>query len=272
MTKHYSNGQGLNAKLLSGINKLADNVGSTLGPKGRNVILFNKEQNTPVVTKDGVTISRFIEFEDPFENVGAQIVKQAAEQSANNAGDGTTTTTVLARGIINRAQKYITAGVSPIELKRGMDATTEVLTAQLKKMSRPIQSEEDIQHVATISANNDLTIGTLIAKAVDCAGKDGSVIVEEARSLETSLDLIEGFRFDSGYLASAFITDERNGTINYENPLILVTDEKIEHVDQILPVLELAARESRPLLFVANDIVDQALAALIMNTVRGSLL
>ena len=141
----------------------------------------------------------------------------------------------------------------------------------IKGPTRPIQSEEDIRHVATISANNDITIGTLIAKAVDCAGKDGSVIVEEARSLETSLDLIEGFRFDSGYLASAFITDERNGTINYENPLILVTDEKIEHVDQILPVLELAARESRPLLFVANDIVDQALAALIMNTVRGSL-
>ena len=132
MTKHYSNGQGLNTKLLSGINKLADNVGSTLGPKGRNVILFHKEQNTPVITKDGVTIAKFVEFEDPFENVGAQIVKQAAEQSANNAGDGTTTTTVLARGIINRAQKYITAGVSPIELKRGMDATTEALTARIE--------------------------------------------------------------------------------------------------------------------------------------------
>ena len=271
MPKHYSNGQGLNAKLLSGINKLADNVGSTLGPKGRNVILFHKEQNTPVITKDGVTIAKFVEFEDPFENVGAQIVKQAAEQSANNAGDGTTTTTVLARGIINRAQKYITAGVSPIELKRGMDITTEALTARLKDMARPIQSEEDIRHVATISANNDIAIGTLIAKAVDCAGKDGSVIVEEARSIETSLDLIEGFRFDSGYLASAFITDERSGTVAYENPLILVTDQKIEYVDQILPTLELAARENRPLLIIATDVENQALAALIMNTVRGSL-
>ncbi len=271
MTKHYSSGQGLHTKLLSGINKLADNVGSTLGPKGRNVILFHKEQNTPVVTKDGVTIAKFVDFEDPFENVGAQVVKQAAEQSANSAGDGTTTTTVLARGIINRAQKYLTAGVSPTELKRGMDATTTAITARIKEMSRPIQSEEDIQHIATISANNDQTIGTLISKAIDCAGKDGSVMVEEARSIETSLDLIEGFRFDSGYLASAFITDERNGTVNYENPLILVTDQKIEFVDQILPTLELVARENRPLLLVANDVENQALAALIMNTVRGSL-
>ena len=271
MTKHYDEGQSLSSKILKGINTLADNVGSTLGPKGRNVILYDKKQNIPVVTKDGVTVAKFIEFEDPFENVGAQIVKQAAEQSANTAGDGTTTATVLARGIITRAQKYLVAGTSPTEIKRGMDKATEAITAQLKKMSRPIQDEDDIRHIATISANNDATIGTLIAKAVDCVGKDGSVIVEEAKSIETSLDLIEGFRFDSGYLASAFITDERSGTINYENPLVLVTDEKIEYIDQILPTLELAARDSRPLLLIANDVENQALAALIMNTVRGSL-
>ena len=271
MTKHYDNGSTLSAKILNGINTLADNVGSTLGPKGRNVILYDKKQNIPVVTKDGVTVAKFITLEDPFENVGAQIVKQAAEQSASNAGDGTTTATVLARGIISRAQKYIVAGSSPIEMKRGMDKATEAIVERLKEMARPIQSEEDIRHIATISANNDETIGTLIAKAVDCAGKDGSVLVEEAHSSNTTLDLIEGFRFDSGYLATAFINDERNGTVLYENPLILVTDEKIERVDQILPALELAARESRPTVFIAPDVVDQALAAHIMNTARGSM-
>ena len=233
MTKHYDNGQTLNSKILNGINTLADNVGSTLGPKGRNVILFDKQQNTPVITKDGVTVAKFVDLEDPFENVGAQILKQASERSANEAGDGTTTATVLARGIIKRAQKYLVAGSSPVEIKRGMHKATDAITGRLKEMSRSIQDENDIKHIATISANNDVTLGTLIAKAIDCAGKDGSVVVEEARSIETSLDLIEGFRFDSGYLASAFITDERTGTVNYENPLILVTDEKIEYV--ILP-------------------------------------
>ena len=271
MTKHYDNGQTLNSKILNGINTLADNVGSTLGPKGRNVILFDKQQNTPVITKDGVTVAKFVDLEDPFENVGAQILKQASERSANEAGDGTTTATVLARGIIKRAQKYLVAGSSPVEIKRGMHKATDAITGRLKEMSRSIQDENDIKHIATISANNDVTLGTLIAKAIDCAGKDGSVVVEEARSIETSLDLIEGFRFDSGYLASAFITDERTGTVNYENPLILVTDEKIEYVEQILPALELTARENRPLLLVAQDVENQALAALIMNTVRGSL-
>jgi len=271
MTKHYDNGQTLGAKILKGINVLADNVGSTLGPKGRNVILYDKKQNVPVITKDGVTVAKFITLEDPFENVGAQVVKQAAEQSANNAGDGTTTATVLARGILTRAQKYIVAGSSPVEIKRGMDKATEAIVHSLKDASRPIQSEEDIKHIATISANNDDTIGTLIARAVDCAGKDGSVLVEEAHSAKTSLDLIEGFRFDSGYLATSFINDERSGTVLYDEPLILVTDEKIERVEQILPALELAARENRPTVFVANDVVDQALAALIMNTARGSM-
>jgi len=271
MTKHYDDGATLSAKILKGVNTLADNVGSTLGPKGRNVILYDKQQNIPVITKDGVTVAKFVTLEDPFENVGVQIVKQAAEQSAISAGDGTTTATVLARGIITRAQKYIVAGASPNEIKRGMDKATGAITERLKNMSRPIQSEQDIEHIATISANNDTQIGSLIAKAIHCTGKDGSVIVEEAKSTETSLDLIEGFRFDSGYLATAFVTDERNGTVHYENPLILATDEKIEFVEQILPTLELTARENRPLVIIASDVESQALAALIMNTVRGSL-
>ena len=271
MKKTYSNGSALSEALLKGIDTLADNVASTLGPKGRNVILYHKDEDMPVVTKDGVTIAKFIELDDPIEHVGATIVKQAAEQSANQAGDGTTTTTVLAREMIRGAQRYIATGVSPTELKRGMDQACEQIVDALKEQARQIRSQEDIKDIATISANNDQSIGTLIATAVDSAGKDGSVLIEEAKSLKTTLDLIEGFRFDSGYLASAFITNERSGTVEYDNPLILVTDEKIEHVEQILPTLELAARESRPLLIVASEVEGQALAALIMNTVRGTL-
>jgi len=271
MKKTYSNGSALSEALLKGIDTLADNVASTLGPKGRNVILYHKDQDTPVVTKDGVTIAKFIELDDPIEHVGATIVKQAAEQSANQAGDGTTTTTVLAREMIRGAQRYIATGVSPIELKRGMDQACDQIVDTLKEQARQIRSQEDIKHIATISANNDESIGTLVATAVDSAGKDGTVLIEEARSLKTTLDLIEGFRFDSGYLAGAFVTNERTGTVEYDNPLILVTDDKVEHVDQILPTLELAARESRPLLIVASEVEGQALAALIMNAVRGTL-
>jgi len=271
MTKHYDNGNSLNEKILKGMNILADNVGATLGPKGRNVILYDKKQNIPVITKDGVTVAKFIELEDPFENVGVQILKQAAEQSANKAGDGTTTATVLARGILNRAQKYLAAGVSPIEMKRGMDKACGRISWMLQQAARPIQSEEDIKHIATISANNDKAIGTLIATAVDSAGKDGSVLVEEARSINTSLDLIEGFRFDSGYLSSTFINNERNGTVHYESPLLMITDKKIEVIEQILPTLELTARENRPLVIVAGDMEGQALAAVIANAVRGTM-
>lgn len=271
MNKHYENGLSLSQKLLKGVDVLADNVGSTLGPKGRNVILYHKDQNVPVITKDGVTVAQFIELEDPIENVGAQIVKQAAEQTASKAGDGTTTSTVLARAIIQGAQKYLAAGASPIELKRGMDIACSIIVKNLEALAQPVRSKKDIEHIATISANNDISIGTLIAEAVDSVGKDGAVIIEEANSLETSLDLIEGFRFDSGYCATAFINNERSGTVEYDNPLILVADDKVEYVEQILPSLELAARETRPLVIIANEVVEQALAALIMNTKRGSL-
>jgi chaperonin GroEL len=270
MTRKFSDGYELNSKILEGINKLADNVATTLGPKGRNVILFHKEQGVPVITKDGVTVAKFVQLEDPFENVGAQIVKQAAEQSATRAGDGTTTATVLTRAILQQAQKYLTAGVSPIEIKRGMDKASDAIVERLKRIAIPVRSEEDIRHIATISANNDKSIGTLISTAVDSAGKDGSVLVEEARSLKTSLDLIEGFRFDSGYLSSTFINNDRNGTIEYDRPLVVVTDEKIETIEQVLPTLELAARENRPLLIVA-DMEGQALAAVIANAVRGTM-
>ena len=269
--KKYNEGQALNQKILKGVNVLADNVATTLGPRGRNVALYHKEQNTPVITKDGVTIAKFIELEDPFENLGAQVIKQAAEETVNTAGDGTTTATVLARAILQEAQKYLSSGVSPVELKRGIDKAVEKIVDNLDEMSKPIQTVDDIEHIAMISANNDKSIGKLIATAVDKAGKDGAIIVEEARSLETSLDLIEGFRFDSGYISNTFITDQRNAIVNYDNPLILMTDEKIEHIEQIMKTLELAARDNRPLVVVANEIEGQALAALIANAVRGTM-
>jgi len=269
--RHYNQGFVLNQKIIEGVDILADNVAATLGPRGRNVALYHKKQDTPVITKDGVTVAKFVVLEDPFQNLGAQVIKQAAEETVNKAGDGTTTAVVLARAILKGAQRYLTAGVSPVELKRGIDKAVTCVTNRLDEMSRPIQTEEDIRHIATISANNDLSIGTLIATAVDKAGKDGSVLVEEARSLSTSLDLIEGFRFDSGYVSNTFINNERNGTIDYENPLILVTDEKIEHVEQIMSTLEICARDNRPLLLISNDIEGQALAALIANAVRGTL-
>jgi chaperonin GroEL len=269
--KHYNQGQALNQKILEGVDILADNVATTLGPRGRNVALYHKEQNTPVITKDGVTIAKFIELEDPFQNLGAQVIKQAAEQTVADAGDGTTTATVLSRAILKGSQRYLTAGVSPVELKRGIDKAVKVLIEKLEDMARPIESVADIEHIATISANNDKSVGALIATAIDKAGKDGSVLVEEARSMTTSLDLIEGFRFDSGFVSNAFITDKRNGTVNYENPLILITDEKIEHVEQIMPTLELASRDNRALVIVSNDIEGQALAALIANAIRGTM-
>jgi len=270
MTKKYLHGPGLHESVLRGANILADNVASTLGPKGRNVILHSKN-SSPIVTKDGVTIARFVELEDPFENAGAQIIKQASSQTNSDAGDGTTTATVLAREMLLQAQRYLTSGASPVEIKRGMDKAVAAIIKNLEAMSTPIASEEDIEHIATISANGDETIGKLIATAVDKVGKDGAITVEEARAVETSLDLVEGFRFDSGYISPEFINNERSGAVKYTEPLILVTDESIEMVEDILPVLEVVARESRPFVIVAENIEGQALAALIMNAIRGTM-
>ena len=271
MQKHYKQGSPLNQEIVKGVNILADNVAATLGPRGRTVALFHKEQGVPVLTKDGVTIADFIDLEDPFQNLGAQVIKQAAKQTVETAGDGTTTSTVLARAILTEGQRYLTSGVSPVELQRGINKAVDALVTELDDLSKPIETVDDIKHIATISANNDSTIGTLISTAVDKAGKDGSVIVEEARSMQTTLDLIEGFRMDSGYLSSQFINNERNGTVDYDNPIILITDEKLETVEQIMPTLTIASRDARPLLIVAPDVEGQALAALIANAVRGTM-
>lgn len=270
MTKHYGSGSEMNERIMNGVNILADNVASTLGPRGRNVILQEKNKR-PIVTKDGVTVANFVDLEDPIENAGAQIIKQAAAQTNIDAGDGTTTATVLARSILRTAQKYVSSGAPPIELKRGMERAMETILDRLDDMSQPIKSEEDIAHVASISANNDRQIGKLIADAVSSAGKDGAITVEEARSYQTSLDLVEGFRMDAGFAASAFINDERRRAVTYDDPMILVTDEKIDSVHDILPILELSAREARPLVFVASEVEGQALAAMIMNAIKGTL-
>lgn len=213
MTRDYDSKQTLQQKIMKGVNVLADNVASTLGPKGRNVLLQEKGK-TPFITKDGVTVAHFVALEDPFENAGAQIIKQAAIETNNTAGDGTTTSTVLARAILQEAQKYIISGVSPYDLQRGIEIATKEITERLKEMASPIKSADDIAHIATISANNDESIGKLIALAVDRVGQDGSITIEESRSLETSLDVTEGFRFDAGYCANAFITDDRRSVMH----------------------------------------------------------
>ena len=270
-TKHYLNTvQGLNQKILDGVNKLADNVSATMGPRGRNVILHAADHN-PIITKDGVTVAQFVDFEDPFENAGAQIIKQASEETNSNAGDGTTTATVLARAILVEAQRHLVAGHSPVELKKGIDRATEVIVENLKAEARKVTKLEDIEDIAAISANGDREIGKLLSTAIDMIGNDGSITIEEARSLDTTLDVMEGFRFDSGFAAGAFVNDERRGLMKYDNPLFLITDEKIEFVEDILPILELAARDGRPLIVVCEDIEGQALAAMIMNAMRGTM-
>ena len=270
MSRAYDDNQTLQQKIIKGANVLADNVASTLGPKGRNVLLKEKDKQ-PFITKDGVTVAAFVALEDPFENAGAQILRQAAIETNNEAGDGTTTSTVLARAILRESQRFIASGVSPIELQRGIDLAVREVVVSLDNLAQPVKSVEDIEHVATISANNDSTIGKLIATAVDKVGQDGSITIEESRSVETSLDITEGFRFDAGFCAGAFVTDERRGVMHYEEPLLLVTDHKISNVESVLPVLEMIARENRPLVVIAEDIEGQALAAMIMNAMRGTL-
>ncbi len=270
MTAKLSRGPKLRKKVLEGVNTLADFVATTLGPKGQNVLIHQKGRS-PFVTKDGVTVAQNVSFSDPHKNAGAEIVKQVSAMTNLEAGDGTTTSTVLAREMLNQANKHISSGASPIEIKRGLEQCLTHALEAVSDLSRPISSEEDVRHIARISANNDDTIGNLVATAVDKVGKNGSITIEPARSHETSLDLVEGFRFDSGYVANAFVNDERRGVCRYDSPMFLITDSKIDQVSDILPSLEVAAREGRPFIIVADEIEGQALAALIMNTMRGSM-
>ena len=266
----YKHGNELNEKILQGVNTLADYVAATYGPRGRNVILSQKEKR-PLITKDGVTVATFVELEDPFENVGAQVIKQAAQVTNSNAGDGTTTSTVLARAILTHAQRHLAAGASPIEMRRGIYKAVTELSKKITDMATPISSFEEIANIATISANGDSMIGKIIAKAIDSVGKDGAISIEEGRSIDTTLEVVEGFQFDSGYISTEFITDERRGALVYNDALFLITDYAIDNLDDLLPILEQVARENRPLVIVAEEVKNQALAALIMNTMRGSM-
>jgi len=267
---HILFGNDIRQKLLTGANKLADAVASTLGPRGQNVILY-KRGSSPVITKDGVSVARVVELEDDYEQSAVEVLRQAALETEKSSGDGTTTSTVLARAILTAANRHIAAGASSIDVKRGMDLAVEAIVDRIKEMSQPVSSEEEIKHVATVSANGDETIGTLIAEAVDAAGKDGAITIEESRSLQTSLEVVEGFHLDSGYVSPQFVTDDRRGTVNYKDTLVFVTDETLDNVDELLPLLEVVARDGRPFVLIAEEIEGQLLAALIINRMRNNM-
>jgi len=258
------------ASLLNGVDKLADAVKATLGPKGRNALL-EKSWGSPTVTKDGVTVAKEIELEDKFENMGAQMVKEVASKTSDVAGDGTTTATVLAQAIFREGCRLIAAGHDPMEIKRGIDAGVEVVVETLKKASKKIQSPKEIAQVGTISANGDSTIGAIIAEAMDKVGKEGVITVEEAKGLETTLDLVEGMQFDRGFLSPYFVTNPEKMTVELEEPYLFIHEKKLSNMKDLLPLLEQVARTGKPLLIIAEDVEGEALATLVVNKLRGTL-
>ncbi len=257
-------------RVLRGVNLLADAVTVTLGPKGRNVCL-EKSWGAPTVTKDGVTVAKEIQLEDKFENMGAQMVKEVASKTSDVAGDGTTTATVLSRAIFSEGLKLVAAGHDPMSIKRGIDKAVDKVTDELKSMSKPTRDRDEIAQVGTISANNDKTIGDILAEAMDKVGKEGVITVEEAKGLETTLDLVEGMRFDRGYLSPYFVTDPERMECVYEDAYLLIHEKKISSMKDLLPVLENVAKTSKPLLIIAEEIEGEALATLVVNKIRGTL-
>src|SRR5687768_15552524 len=269
MAKQIIYGEDARQAILRGVNGLADAVKVTLGPKGRNVVI-DKKFGSPTITKDGVTVAKEIDLKDPLENMGAQMVREVASKTSDTAGDGTTTATVLAQSIFREGIKMVVAGANPMELKRGIEKAVEAIVGELKKMSKPV-SGEMIGQVGTISANSDDTIGTIIAQAMEKVGKDGVITVEEARSMETSLDVVEGMQFDRGYLSTYFVTDPERMEAVLEIPVILIHEKKISSMKDLLPVLEQVARGGRPLVIIAEDVDGEALATLVVNKLRGTL-
>jgi chaperonin GroEL len=263
------NEEGRNA-ILKGVNALADAVKVTLGPKGRNVII-EKSFGSPLITKDGVSVAKEIELENKFENMGAQLVKEVASKTSDVAGDGTTTATVLAQAIYKQGSKLVAAGHNPMEIKRGIDKAVEAIVAELQKISKPIKDHKEIAQVGTISANNDKTIGDIIAEAMEKVGKEGVITVEEAKAMETSLETVEGMQFDRGYLSPYFVSDPERMEATLENATILIYDKKISSMKDMLPVLEQTAKSGRPLMIIAEDIEGEALATLVVNKLRGVL-
>jgi len=263
-------GQDAREKILRGVNILADAVTVTLGPRGRNVVL-DKSFGAPTVTKDGVTVAKEVELEDKFENMGAQMVKEVASKTSDVAGDGTTTATVLARAIFTEGLKMVVAGHDPMTLKRGVDKAVEAIVKELKALSKPTKEQKEIAQVGTISANNDSTIGEIIAEAMSKVGKEGVITVEEAKSLDTQLEVVEGMQFDRGYLSPYFVTDPDRMECVYEDVYILIHEKKISAMKDLLPLLEQVARSGKPLLIIAEDLEGEALATLVVNKIRGTL-
>ena len=256
--------------ILKGVNTLADAVKVTLGPKGRNVII-DRSYGAPNVTKDGVTVAKEIELEDKFENMGAQMVKEVASKTSDVAGDGTTTATILAQAIFREGAKSVAAGSNPMDLKRGIDKAVEVVVKELQKLSKPTKDAKEIAQVGTISANNDEAIGAIIAEAMEKVGKEGVITVEEAKGLETELEIVEGMQFDRGYLSPYFVTNAEKMEVELEDCLILINEKKISSMKDLLPILEQIAKMGRPLLIIAEDIEGEALATLVVNKIRGTL-
>jgi chaperonin GroEL len=257
-------------KILDGVTILTNAVKATLGPQGRNVII-DRKFGSPLITKDGVTVAKEIELKDPFENMGAQLVREVASKTSDTAGDGTTTATVLAYSIYKEGMKHVVAGANPMELKRGIDKAVETVVEELKKISKPVQDKKEIAQVGAISANNDPEIGNLIADAMDKVGKDGVITVEEAKGLATTLDVVEGMQFDRGYISPYFITDPERMECVYEDVFILIHEKKISSMKDLIPLLENIAKMGKPLLIIAEDVEGEALATLVVNKLRGTL-
>jgi chaperonin GroEL len=270
MAKEIRFDQDARSKMLSGVNQLANAVKVTLGPKGRNVVI-EKSFGSPTVTKDGVTVAKEIELEDRFENMGAQMVREVASKTSDVAGDGTTTATVLAQAIYREGSKLVVAGINPMELKRGIEAAVGTVVEELARQSKPTRDSAEIAQVGTISANSDETIGKIIAEAMQKVGREGVITVEEAKSMETVLEVVEGMQFDRGYLSPYFVSDPERMEAVVEDPVILLHEKKITNMKDLLPVLEQVARQGRPLLIVAEDIEGEALATLVVNKIRGTL-
>lgn len=268
--KRITFGMDAREKIRKGIDTLADTVKITLGPKGRNVV-FERSFGTPTITKDGVTVAKEIELEDKLENMGAQMVREVASKTADVAGDGTTTATVLAQAIFREGNKYVTAGANPMELKRGIDKAVETVVDQIKKNAKPVKGKKEIEQVATISANADTMIGKLIADAMERVGRDGVITVEEAKGMADEMDVVEGMQFDRGYLSAYFVTNTEKMETEMENPLILIVEKKISNMKPLLPILESVARAGRSLMIIAEDVEGEALATLVVNKLRGIL-
>jgi chaperonin GroEL len=270
MAKQIQYSEQARASILKGVNQLADAVKATLGPKGRNAIL-DKKFGAPTITKDGVTVAKEIELKNPYENMGAQLVREVASKTSDVAGDGTTTATVLAQAIFREGVKNITAGANPMEIKRGIDKAVEVAVEELKKISKPCQTKKEISQIGSISANNDHTIGDLIAEAMDKVGKDGVITVEEAKSMSTSLDVVEGMQFDRGYISPYFVTNADRMEASLEDAFLLIVEKKVSAMKDLLPILEQVAKMGKPLVIISEDVEGEALATLVVNKLRGTL-